>query len=316
MRNKYFSDSSNAVVSFETMTAVKDSVKRLTLHSNSHNRCLNLQTDAAYAPTAKPLKHSVTPSKHDAHSAVPAAVEPVAALASANQGLSANQAISDEEQLRLQQEQQLAELQAAEEQAEQQQSLKQQADEQQQVLAAITAAITETGAASAVQQHQYQPACDLDALGYTGPANELGTWMHRLYQVQLQQPALLHKAMAMAPCAITDPAQQQALQAHLNGFRSALETLCGGIKTLHCEVPVTGLNSKGQVISGVIDLLVEDSQGRWWIVDHKTDKEAVSKGYWEQLQAYQRILQQTRSVAGCVLNWTRHGEMGVTDQTH
>lgn len=162
-----------------------------------------------------------------------------------------------------------------------------------------------------MQQHLYQPACDLDALGYNGPANELGTWMHRLYQVHLQQPALLNKAMAMPPCNITDPAKQQALQAHLDGFRSALETLCGGIKTLHCEVPVTGLNSEGQVISGVIDLLVEDTQNRWWIVDHKTDKEAVSKGYWEQLQAYRHILQQTRTVAGCVLNWTRHGEMGV-----
>lgn len=333
VRNKYFSDGSNAVVSFETMTAAKDSVKRLILNgngnSNSHNRYLNLQATSPAATAAKPLKHSVTPSHHDAYSTAPVTAQPEPAATSISNGVSTPardaQGLSDEEQLSLQQEQHLAEQylakeQAAEELAEQQQRLQEQTEELQQELAALTVADNADAAtANTVQQHTYQPACDLDALGYNGPANELGTWMHRLYQVHLQQPALLNKAMAMPPCKITDPAQQQALKAHLDGFRSALETLCGGIKTLHCEVPVTGLNSKvpvtglnskGQVISGVIDLLVEDTQNRWWIIDHKTDKEAVSKGYWEQLQAYRHILQQTRTVAGCVLNWTRHGEMG------
>lgn len=45
-----------------------------------------------------------------------------------------------------------------------------------------------------------------------------------------------------------------------------------------CEVAVTGLNSEEQVISGVIDLLVEDDNGKWWIIDHKTDRELLSKG--------------------------------------
>ncbi len=309
-------DSSDVVVHVEKMTAAKDSVERLVLNgnSNSHNRCLNLQTASPAATAAKPLKHSVTPSHHDAYSAAPATAQPEPAATSASIGVSTaamdTLGSSDEEQLRMQQEQHLAEEQAAEEHAEEQQRLQEQTEELQQELAALTVADNADAAtANTVQQHTYQPACDLDALGYNGPANELGTWMHRLYQVHLQQPKLLNKAMAMPPCKITDPAKQQALQEHLDGFRSALETLCGGIKTLHCEVPVTGLNSKGQVISGVIDLLVEDTQNRWWIVDHKTDKEAVSKGYWEQLQAYRHILQQTRAVAGCVLNWSRHGEL-------
>ncbi len=327
VRNKYFSDSSNAVVSFETMTAAQDGVERLILNGNGnshiHNRCLNLQAASPAATVAKPLKHSVTPSHHDAYSTEPVTAQPEPEAASISNDVSTPamdaQGLSDEEQLSLQQEQHLAEIQAEEEQAEQQQRLQEQAEEQQQELAALTTADqAAAGTANTVQQHTYQPACDLDALGYNGPANELGTWMHRLYQVHLQQPALLNKAMAMPPCKITDPAQQQDLQAHLDGFRNALETLCGGIKTLHCEVPVTGLNSKGkgQVISGVIDLLVEDTQNRWWIVDHKTDKEAVSKGYWEQLQAYRHILQQTRTVAGCVLNWTRHGVMDILKNYH
>src|SRR5690606_38890901 len=112
-------DSSDVVVHVEKMTAAKDSVERLILNgngnSNSHNRCLNLQAASPAATAAKPLKHSVTPSQHDAHSSAPATVEPVAAVASADQGLSANQAISDEVQLRLQQEQHLAVLQAKEE---------------------------------------------------------------------------------------------------------------------------------------------------------------------------------------------------------
>ncbi len=114
----------------------------------------------------------------------------------------------------------------------------------------------------------------------------------------------------MAPCSVTDKAVEQALSQHLDGFRTALESLCGGIKSLQNEVPVTGLNSRGQVISGVIDLLVEGNNG-WWIIDHKTDKETTSKGYWEQLEAYRHILVNSRNVSGCVLHWTRHGTMSV-----
>ena len=161
------------------------------------------------------------------------------------------------------------------------------------------------------QQHSYQPAFNLDNLGYTGPANELGTWMHRIYQVCLLKPELLARALVMQPCVVTDEAVQHAIEQHVQGFKESLEALCGGIKNLYSEVPVTGLNKQGQVISGVIDLLVEDTNGSWWIIDHKTDQEAISKGYWEQLEAYRQILAEGREVAGVVLNWIRHGAMNV-----
>lgn len=163
---------------------------------------------------------------------------------------------------------------------------------------------------SGIVEHHYQPAFDLNTLNYHGPANELGVWMHRVYQVYLQQPKLLVRALSMGPCSLTDQATEQTLSQHLDGFHTALKSLCGGIKSLQSEVPVTGLNSRGQVISGVIDLLVEGANG-WWIIDHKTDKQATSKGYWEQLEAYRRILANNRNISGCVLHWTRHGVMSV-----
>ncbi len=163
---------------------------------------------------------------------------------------------------------------------------------------------------SGIIEHSYQPAFDLDLLNYTGPANELGVWMHRVYQVYLQQPKLLARALSMAPCSLNDHATEQAISQHLDSFRAALEKLCGGIKSLQSEVPITGLNAQGQVISGVIDLLVEGSNG-WWIIDHKTDNKATSKGYWEQLEAYRCILANSQHISGCVLHWTRHGAMSV-----
>ncbi|ART82293.1 hypothetical protein CBP31_06360 [Oceanisphaera profunda] len=291
------------IVSREKMEAEQNGVKQFALQTSSTNRCLSLQA----APVVKPLKHSVTPSKHHARTAALAANDEVQTRAS-DPALQGTANFNEGEQQQLQQEQHFARQQASEEQAEHEQQQLEQAQEYQQEQQALVDTVAQPGS---VQQHRYQPACDLDALGYQGPANELGTWMHRLYQVYLLQPALLTRAMEMPPCNIKDPSQQQELQQHLQGFRTALETLCGGIETLRSEVPITGLNSKGQVISGVIDLLVEDRQGNCWIVDHKTDKEAVSKGYWEQLQTYRRILQKNRNVAGCVLNWTRHGEMSV-----
>lgn len=178
--------------------------------------------------------------------------------------------------------------------------------------AALTEALTQQSLIlPEAQQHPYQPAFDLDSLGYAGPANELGTWMHRIYQVYLLKPELMPRALAMQPCMVTDEAVQHAIEQHLQGFKKSLEALCGGIRNLYSEVPVTGLNKQGQVISGVIDLLVEDTNGSWWIVDHKTDKEAISKGYWEQLEAYRGILKSKLKVEGYVLHWMRYGEMSV-----
>lgn len=63
--------------------------------------------------------------------------------------------------------------------------------------------------------------------------------MHRIYKVYLQQPKLLARALSMAPFSLTDKATEQALSQHLDGFHAALESLCGGIKSLQSEVPVT-----------------------------------------------------------------------------
>lgn len=161
-------------------------------------------------------------------------------------------------------------------------------------------------------EYSYQPGFDLDSINCKGTAGELGTWMHRIYQVYLLQPKLLTSALKMKPCKVDDKTIEQSLVSHLDGFLAALENQVGGIKNLQCEVPVIGLNEHGQVVSGVIDLLVEGANG-WWIIDHKTDNEMTSKDYWEQLGAYQGLLKNTLKVVGCVLHWTRHGKVSIVN---
>ena len=162
-----------------------------------------------------------------------------------------------------------------------------------------------------VQEYQYQPVFDLDRVGLTGAVNELGTWVHRVYQVYFVNPILLPKAYAMPPCPMTNVIDQRYLEEHILGFKKLLEDQCGALRNIYCEVAVTGLNIDDQVISGVIDMLVEDDNGKWWIIDHKTDRELLSKRYWEQLFSYQRVLSNKYDVAGLVLNWTRHGKISV-----
>lgn len=290
-------DSTKAsVVELESMTATKDGVTQLELGKAQVHSVLDLKP-ADPDQKKETLKHSVTPSKHKEEHAAPLIP------------LSASKGPGEEPQPTEKQEE-FGDRELFEEEL-QEAALKEQQLQQQEEQAERQALSEIATSSRTVQQHLYQPAFDLDALGYQGPANELGIWMHRLYQVYLQQPALLPRAMAMQPCNLNDERLQQELENHLQGFHSALENMCGGIKSLRSEVPVTGLNEHGQVISGVIDLLAEDINGNWWIIDHKTDTEAVSKGYWEQLHAYRRILQKSRHVAGCVLNWTKHGELSV-----
>ena len=284
------------IVELKSMTATKDGVTQLELGTSQVNHALDLKF-AGYEQNKKPLKHSVTPSKHKEEYTAPA-ISPAAGKGTEEgaQPTEKQEEFGDKELL----EEELHEAALQEQQSQQQ-------DEQAERLALSEAA----NSSRTVQQYLYQPAFDLGALGYQGPANELGIWMHRLYQVYLQQPALLERAITMQPCNVRAGGLRQELESHLRGFQSALENLCGGIKNLRSEVPVGGLNHHGQVINGVIDLLVEDHRGNWWLVDHKTDKEATSKGYWEQLQAYRSILEHSGTVVGCVLNWTRHGEMSV-----
>lgn len=153
----------------------------------------------------------------------------------------------------------------------------------------------------------YSPALNLDAFKEI-PANEVGAWVHRLYQVYFLQPELLDRAMAMKPGCVVNGSIKQHLIDHLKGLKQHALGPTMGVQSCLCELPITSKNVKGQVVSGVIDLLLETSSGRW-LVDHKTDGRTASAKYWSQLNFY--ASNGEGEPARLVINWSKFGEWEV-----
>jgi ATP-dependent exoDNAse (exonuclease V) beta subunit len=155
------------------------------------------------------------------------------------------------------------------------------------------------------QSHTYGKVLDLSALDQHLAANEIGTWMHRLYQVALKQPSRLDDALNMPPITqamLTDELIAQIKQS-LTNFTAWLENTWQPIH-YHCELPTLSVNELGQTVSGTIDLLVETETG-YWIVDHKTDKLAEYSKHHTQLMAYAKALKLDKPVLGLAVNWVR-----------
>ena len=150
----------------------------------------------------------------------------------------------------------------------------------------------------------YTPALNLDAFKRI-PANEVGIWAHRLYQVYFMQPELLEKALAMKPLYLNDEAQKQAVISHLEGFKGHIEHLVVNLRDWKSEVQVIGLNRADQVVSGVMDLIVSWQRGIF-VIDHKIDTQQSDKNYWGQLLGYRSALDEPH--VDLTLNWVRHGE--------
>lgn len=151
---------------------------------------------------------------------------------------------------------------------------------------------------------KYDPALNLDAFDHLS-ADGLGTWVHRVYQVYFMQPRLLSKALSLnRGCIESDGYMQRAVIEHLEGFKAHMEQLVGAVSKWDCELQIAGLNSEGQVISGVVDLVVRGKQGTL-LVDHKSSKEKAPDSYWHQLVKYRDVA--IGSGGGTALNWLRHG---------
>jgi ATP-dependent exoDNAse (exonuclease V) beta subunit len=163
----------------------------------------------------------------------------------------------------------------------------------------------------ATQSHTYGKVLDLSALDQHLAANEIGTWMHRLYQVALKQPSRLDDALNMPPITqamLTDELIEQIKQSLAN-FTTWLDKTWQPIQ-YHCELPTLSVNELGQTVSGTIDLLVE-TETSYWIVDHKTDKVAEYSKHHTQLMAYAQALKLDKPVLGLAVNWVRGGKTNI-----
>ena len=149
----------------------------------------------------------------------------------------------------------------------------------------------------------YDPALNLDAFDELS-ADGLGTWVHRLYQVYLMQPGLLSKALPLNQGSTENDDHMQAVIEHLEGFKAHMERLVGTVRKWDCELQVAGLNPAGQVISGVVDLVIRGER-ETLLVDHKSNKEMFPDRYREQLIQYRNV---SIGLGGATaLNWVRHG---------
>ncbi len=157
----------------------------------------------------------------------------------------------------------------------------------------------------------YSPPLNLN-LHNAVPANELGVWVHRLYQVYLLQPELLDKALSMQPVCVTEDAQKREITAHLEGFKQHVNALMGSVRQWKCELQVTGLKPNGQVVSGEIDMLVE-GEADWWLIDHKTDINAYATNHIDQLLTYRQMCGALK-VGNLAINWARAGQLEALEQ--
>ena len=83
------------------------------------------------------------------------------------------------------------------------------------------------------------------------------------------------------------------------------------------EVPLLGLDGRGSVVSGVLDLLVETAEG-YWILDHKsdvTDDRAVRfEAYLPQLRCYADLIRKAfpgKPVLGVGIHWISYGKVNL-----
>ena len=73
-----------------------------------------------------------------------------------------------------------------------------------------------------------------------------------------------------------------------------------------------------KIVNGQIDLVYENPEGEYTVVDYKTNHEIKPEIYYEQLSCYRHAVSQMRSVppekVRCVLYYLRHGkDVDITD---
>lgn len=163
----------------------------------------------------------------------------------------------------------------------------------------------------AVQTHQFSDALDLSKIDALMAANEVGTWVHKVYEVGLKNPTLIKCCDGLLPKVLQASDFTQKTAQQVTEFKAWIEQRLQPI-SIQSEVPILAKNTKGQTISGTIDLLVETEQG-YWIIDHKTDKEADIGKHIGQLVTYAQCLPAGKKVTHLAVNWVRSGKLDLVE---
>lgn len=146
-----------------------------------------------------------------------------------------------------------------------------------------------------------------------GTGTERGLLLHRAFEVpggRADRTDLLARAAGADP---GDPSLRRIGEAV-----AAFERWLGERFTpvsVRRELPILGLDGKGSVVSGTLDLLVETPAG-YWILDHKTDAlddpAARFPVYRPQLDCYATVIRKAfpdKPVLGTGIHWISLGEV-------
>ncbi len=146
----------------------------------------------------------------------------------------------------------------------------------------------------------------------TLPSIELGTCLHRYFEVLGARPEALDALVAITCSEGFPAASAQAVARQVALFEGWLQSHFAPV-AVYRELPILCLTQDQSVMSGIIDLVVETAQGVW-VIDHKSDQvEDAVAGYGTyriQLEAYADALrQQGKTVLGTGVHWIRRGEV-------
>lgn len=131
-------------------------------------------------------------------------------------------------------------------------------------------------------------------------AAQLGTLCHRVLEFLLTQKQTDLTTAVHAITALTNTqAREKEVLSILEPFvQSALFAQIRQAHLLACELPFSFSTEQGYVMSGLIDVLLEQADGSLWVVDYKTDKisigkenEVFDKKYRAQLTCYHEAVQ-------------------------
>lgn len=127
-------------------------------------------------------------------------------------------------------------------------------------------------------------------------AAQLGTLCHRCLELLITQREItVQEAVYKAAQEQGAAARAEEAQAIVAPFvQSALFQKIKSCRLLSCELPFSYVIREGEVVSGLIDALVERPDGSLWVLDYKTDRvhpgdepKLLNEKYASQLRAYQ-----------------------------
>ncbi len=145
-------------------------------------------------------------------------------------------------------------------------------------------------------------------------AVDYGTFVHRCLERFMSQPDQKLEIDSVEGVDLVE-GDEEVMNVELGNFHTFITTHYPSANLLF-EIPVNGKNEEGAIVSGIVDMLIEEDEG-YWIIDHKSDQvESIDEAFSvhvPQLMAYKTIIDgyQDKSVLGVGINWVRNGQLSL-----